>query len=101
MRTGLFLVAGFLLLAASSLLGRLFSSNVPSAPLIAAVVFVGSWLVIATANVARRCQSRLFGSRRASDIRVDLSRSGRHHGGTPMARPVSKREGGPINLSLD
>ena len=51
MRTGLFLVAGFLLLAASSLLGRLFSSNVPSAPLIAAVVFAGSWLVIAAANM--------------------------------------------------
>jgi len=51
MRTGLFLVAGFLLLAASLLLGRLFSSNVPSAPLIAAVVFAGSWLVIAAANM--------------------------------------------------
>jgi len=51
MRTGLFLVAGLLLLAASLLLGRLFSSNVPSAPLIAAVVFAGSWLVIAAANM--------------------------------------------------
>jgi hypothetical protein len=35
MRTGLFLVAGFLLLAASLLLGRLFSANYPSATVVA------------------------------------------------------------------
>lgn len=51
MRTGLFLVSGFLLLAASLLLGRLFSSNIPGAPLIAVVVFATSWLGIAGANM--------------------------------------------------
>jgi hypothetical protein len=51
MRTGLFLVAGFLLLGASLLLGRLFSANYPAAPLVATVVHVALWLVIAAANM--------------------------------------------------
>ena len=51
MRTALFLVAGFLLLAASLLLGRLFSSNYPGATLAATVAYVALWLVIAGANM--------------------------------------------------
>jgi hypothetical protein len=51
MRTGLFLVAGFLLLAASLLLGRLFSANYPSATVMATVAYVALWFVIAGANM--------------------------------------------------
>jgi hypothetical protein len=51
MRTVLFLVAGFLLLAASFLLGRLFSSNFPNAPLVAVIVFAVLWFVIAGVNM--------------------------------------------------
>ena len=51
MRTALFLVAGLLLLAASALLGRLFSANYPGATLVATVAYVALWLVIAGANM--------------------------------------------------
>jgi len=51
MRTGLFLVAGFLLLAACLVLGRLFSANYPGATLAATGVYVALWLVIAGANM--------------------------------------------------
>jgi hypothetical protein len=51
MRTGLFLVAGFLLLAASLLLGRLFSANYPGATTSATVLYVALWIVIAGANM--------------------------------------------------
>ena len=51
MRTGLFLVAGFLLLAASLLLGRLFSASYPSAAVVATVAYVALWLAIAGANM--------------------------------------------------
>ena len=51
MRTGLFLLAGFLLLAASLLLGRLFSTNYPNATVAATVAYVVLWLVIAAANM--------------------------------------------------
>lgn len=51
MRTGLFLVAGFLLLAAALLLGRLFSANYPSATVVATVAYVALWFVIAGANM--------------------------------------------------
>ena len=51
MRTALFLVAGLLFLAASLLLGRLFSSNYPSATVVATVVYVALWFVIASANM--------------------------------------------------
>lgn len=51
MRTGLFLIAGFLLLASSLLLGRLFSANHPGAPAAATVAYVALWLVIAGANM--------------------------------------------------
>jgi hypothetical protein len=51
MRTALFLVAGFLLLAASLLLGRLLSANYPGATVAATVAYVALWLVIAGANM--------------------------------------------------
>jgi hypothetical protein len=51
MRTALFLVAGLLFLTASLLLGRLFSSNYPSATVVATVVYVALWFVIASANM--------------------------------------------------
>lgn len=51
MRTGLFLVAGFLLLAASLILGRLFSTNYPGAALAATIAYVVLWFVIAAANM--------------------------------------------------
>ena len=51
MRTALFLVAGFLLLAACLLLGRLFAANYPGATVVATIAFVVLWLVIAGANM--------------------------------------------------
>lgn len=51
MRTTLFLVAGLLFLAATLLLGRLFSANYPGATMVATVVFVALWSVIAGANL--------------------------------------------------
>lgn len=51
MRTGLFLLAGFLLLAAALLLGRLFSANYPAATTLATALFVAAWFVIAGANM--------------------------------------------------
>lgn len=51
MRTGLFLIAGFLLLAASLLLGKLFSANYPSASVAAIIAYVALWFVIAVANM--------------------------------------------------
>lgn len=51
MRTLLFLLAGFLLLAACMLLARLFSSNYPGASYAATLTFVVLWLVISTTNL--------------------------------------------------
>ncbi|HEV3009912.1 MAG TPA: hypothetical protein VGX52_12830 [Burkholderiales bacterium] len=51
MRTALFLVAGLLLLAASLLLGKLFSANYPGATFVATVAYVALWLVIAGVNM--------------------------------------------------
>jgi hypothetical protein len=51
MRPALFLVAGLLFLAASLLLGRLFSANYSGATIVATVVFVAFWFVIAGANM--------------------------------------------------
>jgi hypothetical protein len=51
MRTGLFLAAGFLLLAGSLLLGKLFSSHYPGATLAATAAFVGFWLVASGVNM--------------------------------------------------
>ena len=51
MRTPLFLLVGFLMLAACMLLGRLFSSNYPGATYAATVIFVALWLGISGANL--------------------------------------------------
>ena len=51
MRTALFLLVGFLLLAAALILGRLFAENYPGATTIATVVFVAAWFVIAAFNM--------------------------------------------------
>jgi hypothetical protein len=51
MRTALFLVAGFLLLAGALLLGRLFSTNYPGATVAATAAYVALWFVIAGANM--------------------------------------------------
>jgi hypothetical protein len=51
MRTVLFLVAGFLLLAAALLLGKLFSTNYPGATFAATVAYVALWLIVAGANM--------------------------------------------------
>jgi hypothetical protein len=51
MRTVLFLLAGFLLLGASILLGKLFSTNYPSATFAATVSYVALWLLIAGFNM--------------------------------------------------
>jgi hypothetical protein len=51
MRTGLFLVAGFLMLAASLVLGRLFSTNYPGATAVATAAYVALWFAIAAANM--------------------------------------------------
>ena len=51
MRTALFLVSGFLLLAAFLLLGRLFSANYPGATVLATAAYVALWLAIAGANM--------------------------------------------------
>ena len=51
MRTGLFFLAGFLLMGAALILGRLFSHNYPSAPLVATVLFIVLWFVLAGFNM--------------------------------------------------
>jgi hypothetical protein len=51
MRTPLFLLVGFLLLAAFMLLGKLFSSNYPGAAFTATVMFIVCWAGIAGANL--------------------------------------------------
>jgi hypothetical protein len=51
MRSALFLLAGFLLLAVSLLLGKLFSANYPGATLVATVAYVALWLAIAGINM--------------------------------------------------
>ena len=51
MRTALFLLVGFLLLAATMLLGKLFSSNYTGATDAATWIFVALWLVISGANL--------------------------------------------------
>jgi len=51
MRTALFLLSGFLFLAASLIVGKLFSTNYPAATTVATAVFVAAWLLIAGANM--------------------------------------------------
>lgn len=51
MRTALFLVTGFCLLAAAFILGKLFVANFPSAPLTATVSFIAVWLLVTAFNM--------------------------------------------------
>jgi hypothetical protein len=51
MRTGLFLLAGFLLLGSLVVLAKLFSENYPSAPSIATAAFVVVWLALTSFNM--------------------------------------------------
>ena len=51
MRTGLFLLAGFLLLAASFIVAKLFSENYPSATLAATAAFILLWLALTAFNM--------------------------------------------------
>ena len=51
MRTGLFLLAGFLLLGACVVLAKLFSAQYPAASGIATAVYVALWLAIAAFNM--------------------------------------------------
>jgi hypothetical protein len=51
MRTGLFLLAGFLLLGACAVIGKLFSSNYPTATLVSTALFIALWLAIAAFNM--------------------------------------------------
>ena len=51
MRTGLFLLAGFLLLAVCAILGRMFSANYPAATTTSVVIFAALWLLIAAFNM--------------------------------------------------
>ena len=51
MRTVLFLIAGFLLLAACALLARLFSATHPEAARSATIAFAALWLTIAGFNM--------------------------------------------------
>lgn len=51
MRTVLFLLAGFLLLAAFFVLARLFATHYPGASGVALVVFVVLWFVVAAFNM--------------------------------------------------
>jgi hypothetical protein len=50
-RTGPFLLAGFLLLAAAIILSKLFSENFPSAATVAVGVFVFLWLALTGFNM--------------------------------------------------
>jgi hypothetical protein len=51
MRTIQFLLAGFLLMGALLLLGKLFSAQFAEAPRVAASAFVVVWLAVAVANM--------------------------------------------------
>lgn len=51
MRTGLFVLAGVLLLAASFVLAKLFSANYPAAPGVALAAYLVTWLAVAAFNM--------------------------------------------------
>ena len=51
MRTGLFLLAGFLLLGCSLILAKLFAANFPSAVGIATGAFLAVWLLLVGFNM--------------------------------------------------
>lgn len=51
MRTGLFLLAGFMLLAVCAILGKMFAANYTSSTMAAVVAFIVLWLVVAAFNM--------------------------------------------------
>ena len=51
MRTSLFLLAGFLLLAAACVIARLFTPNYPSAAAVATGAFIVLWLALTSFNM--------------------------------------------------
>ena len=51
MRTSLFLLAGLLLLVATTVLTRLFASNYQNAPNVALVIYLLAWLALAAFNM--------------------------------------------------
>lgn len=51
MRTALFILAGFLLLASILIVAKLFSANYPAATSWATAMFVAVWLVVTAANM--------------------------------------------------
>jgi hypothetical protein len=51
MRTGLFLLAGFLLLGACVIMAKLFAANYPGASTTATGVFIVLWLAITALNM--------------------------------------------------
>lgn len=51
MRTGLFLLSGFLFLAGSLIVGRLFSTIYPGATTVATLLFMALWLLVAAFNM--------------------------------------------------
>jgi len=51
MRTGLFLLAGFLLLAATVIVARLFSENFQNAASVAVTAFITLWLALTAFNM--------------------------------------------------
>ncbi len=51
MRTGLFLLAGLLLVGATALLARLFAHNYPSAATVATAAFLLLWLAVTGVNM--------------------------------------------------
>jgi hypothetical protein len=51
MRTGLFLLSGFMFLGASLILGKLFSANYAGSAIVATVVSLAAWLVVAGVNM--------------------------------------------------
>jgi len=51
MRTGLFLLAGFLLIAVSAIMARLFTENYPSAATWCTGLFVVVWLALTGFNM--------------------------------------------------
>src|SRR5262245_55036412 len=59
MRTGLFLLAGFLLLAASLILARLFSQDYPASTTWATVAFLLLWLALTGVNLWVGCGGRV------------------------------------------
>jgi hypothetical protein len=51
MRTPLFLLAGFLLLASTCILGKLMAEPYPRAMTWATILFIGVWLALAAVNL--------------------------------------------------